>query len=187
MINLTTYYINVERIKKKSIDNLMIYFNDYFIRNRIWSSLIHFDPFWTDLIQSDQKMNKVENPMIYFNDYFIRNIRNPIWSSLIRFDPFWSILIHSDPFWTDLVQSDQKIYKVENLMIYFNDYLIRNQMWSSLIKFDPFWTDLIQSDQKKNWRLKIWWYISMIISSEIENVEKVENFEEKITNQRKAF
>ena len=70
-------------------------------------------------------------------------------SNLIKIDPFWSILIHSDPFGTDLVQSEQKIYKVENLMIYFNDYLIRNQMWSSLIKFDPFWTDLIQSDQKK--------------------------------------
>jgi hypothetical protein len=28
---------------------------------------------WTDLIQSDQKMNKIENQMLYFNDYFIRN------------------------------------------------------------------------------------------------------------------
>jgi hypothetical protein len=35
--------------------------------------LIHFDPFGTNLIQSDQKMNKVENLMIYFNDYFITN------------------------------------------------------------------------------------------------------------------
>ena len=29
--------------------------------------------FWTDLIQSDQKINKIENLMIYFNDHFIRN------------------------------------------------------------------------------------------------------------------
>ena len=28
---------------------------------------------WTNLIQSDQKMNKIENQMLYFNDYFIRN------------------------------------------------------------------------------------------------------------------
>ena len=70
----------------------------------------------------------------YFSDYFIRN---PIWSSLIRFDSF-------------LIQSDQKINKIENLMIYFNDYFIRNPIWSSLIHFDPFWTDLIQSDQKIN-------------------------------------
>ena len=77
------------------------------------SSEIHFDPFWTDLIHFDQKVNKFENLMIYFNDYFIRN---PIQSSLIHFDPFW----------TDLIQSDQKINKVENLMIYFNDYFIRN-------------------------------------------------------------
>jgi hypothetical protein len=44
--------------------------------------LIHFDPFWTDLIQSDQKINKVENLMIYFNDYFFQK------SNLIKFDPF---------------------------------------------------------------------------------------------------
>ena len=45
-------------------------------------NLIPFDPFWTDMIQSDQKINKVENLMIYFNDYFIRN---PISSILIYF------------------------------------------------------------------------------------------------------
>ena len=99
--------------KIDKVKNLMIYFNDYFIRNLIWSSLIHFDPFLTDLIQSDQKINKVENLIIYFNDYFIRN---PIWSSLIHFDPFW----------TDLIQFDQKKLKIENLVIYFNDYFIRN-------------------------------------------------------------
>ena len=45
-------------------------------------NLIHFDLFWMDLIQSNQKINKVEKLMIYFNDYFIRN---PIRSSLIHF------------------------------------------------------------------------------------------------------
>ena len=85
--------------KINKVENLMIYVNDYLIRNSIWSILIHFDPSWTDLIKSDQKINKVENLMIYFNDYFIRN---PIWSSLIHFDPFW----------TDLIQSDQN--KIEN-------------------------------------------------------------------------
>ena len=59
-------------------------------------------------------------------------------------------LIHFDPFWTDLIQSHQKINKVKNLMIYFNDYFIRNPIWSSLIHFDPFQTDLIHSDQKIN-------------------------------------
>ena len=170
--------------KINKVENLMIYFNDYFIRNPIWSSLIHFDPFWsilihsypflsilTDLIKSDQKINKVENLLIYLNDYFIRN---QIWSTLIHFDPFWSILIKKyiklriwwyismiihqksyliqfDPFWTDLIHFDQKINKVENVMIYFNDQK------SNLIKFDPFWSIL-----------KIWWYISLIISSEIQ-------------------
>ena len=85
------------------------------------TNLIQVDPFWTDLIQSDQKINKVGNLMIYFNDYFIRN---PIWSSLIHFF--------------------QEINKFENLMIYFSDYFTRNPIQSSLIHFDPFWTDLIQ-------------------------------------------
>ena len=60
-------------------------------------------------------------------------------SNLIQFDLFWSILIHFDPFWTDLIKSDQKINKIRNLMIYFNDYLI-------LIKFDPYWSLLDRSD-----------------------------------------
>ena len=120
---------------------------------------------------------KTQRHLWYFNDYFIRN---PIWSSSIHFDPFLSIL-------TYLIKSDQKINKVGNLIIYLNDYFIRNQIWSSLIHFDPFWTDLIRSDQKKNWKLKIWWYISMIISSEFENVEKVENLTKKITKARKAL
>ena len=33
----------------------MININDYFFRKPILSSLIHFDPFWTDLIQYDPK------------------------------------------------------------------------------------------------------------------------------------
>ena len=45
-------------------------------------------------------------------------------------------------------------------------WLVRNTIWSSLIHFDPFSTDLIDCD-KKELKLKIWWYISMIISSEI--------------------
>jgi hypothetical protein len=64
-------------------------------------------------------------------------------------------------------------------MIYFNDYIIRNQIWSSLIHFDQFWTDLIPFDKKnenrksddifqwlfhqklKMWKKwKIWWKMS---------------------------
>ena len=97
-----------------------------------WSSLIHFDPFWKDLIQSDQKK---------------------IWKSDDIFQWLFhqkSNLIQVDPFWTDLIQFNQKINKFENLMIYFNDYFIRNQIWSSLIHFDPFRTDLIHFYQKMN-------------------------------------
>ena len=96
------------------VENLMIYFNDYLIRNQMWSSLVKFDPFWTDLIHFDQEINKFENSMVHFNDYFIRN---PIWSSLIHFG-----LI--------------KKLKIENLMIYFNDYFIRNWKCGKSGKFD---------------------------------------------------
>ena len=122
-----------------------------------WSILIHFDPFLsilTDLIKSDQKNCKSDDKF----QWLFHQIYN-----LIEFD--WSILIHFDPFWTNLIQSDHRINKVENLMIYLNDYFIRNQIWSSLIHFDPFWSDLIQSDQIK---LKVEnLTLSMIISSEI--------------------
>ena len=157
MINFDPFWTDL--INK--VENLTIYFNDYFIRNLIWSSLMRFDPFWSSLIKFDQvwsildrsdsiwsKKLKIENLMTYFNDYLIRN---PIWSSLIHFDPIWSNLIQFDPFWsilTDLIQSDQKIYKVDNLMIYFNGYLIRNQMWSSLIKFGQIWFNRIKKKLK---------------------------------------
>ena len=68
---------------------------------------------------------------------------------------------------------DQKINKVENLMIHIKDCFIKNPIWSSLIKFDQVWSILIYFWQiwlnliKKWMKLKIWWYISMIISSEI--------------------
>ena len=79
--------------------------------DQVWSILIHFDPFSTDRIQSDQKINRIENLMIYFNDYFIRN---QILSSLIHFDPFWSILIHFDPFWSTSIHFDPSILEIES-------------------------------------------------------------------------
>ena len=127
--------------KINKIENLIIYLNDYFIRNQIWSSLIHFDPFWTDLIQSDQKKFEDWKSDDVFQWLFHQK------SNLIKFDPFWSILIQFDPFWfilTDLIQSDQKIDKVENLMIYFNDYFIRNPIWSILIHFRQICFNLIK-------------------------------------------
>ena len=50
---------------------------------------------------------KNENLMMYFN------------FNLIKFDPFWTGLIQYD-------QYDQTIEKVDNLMIYFKAYFIRN-------------------------------------------------------------
>ena len=83
-------------------------------------------------------------------------------SNLIKFDPFWSILDISDSIWS------KKKWKNENLMIYFNDYFIRNwkcgkkwkiwkkrwesqsdQVWSILIHFGHIWLNLIKKEMKK--------------------------------------
>ena len=113
-----------------------------------WSILIHLGHIWFNLI----KKMKI---WWYFSMIFsseIENVELNIWwyisvivSSEIQFDQVWSILIHSGQIWLNLIINK----KVENLMIYSNDYFIRNQIWSSFIHFDPFWTDLIQPDQKK--------------------------------------
>ena len=124
--------------------NLMIYFNDHFIRNQIWSSLIYFDPFWTDQKienwKSDdifqwlfhQKLKMWKKWKIWFN------LSGKIQKSILRAfarkqandcfirNPNCSSLIHFDPFWTDLIKSDQTI---KYLTIYFNYYFIRSIIW----------------------------------------------------------
>ena len=102
-----------------------------------WSILIHFDPFLsilTDLIKSDQKNCKSDDIF----QWLLHQKYN-----FIEFDQ--SILINFDPFWTDLIQSDQKINKVENLMIYFNDYFIKNPIWSIFIHFEHIWLNQIKN------------------------------------------
>jgi hypothetical protein len=67
-----------------------------------------------------------------------------------------------------IISSDIQFDKVGSIQI--GSILIHfDPFWSILIHFDPFWQMWL------NLKLKIWWYISMVISSEIENVEKVEN------------
>ena len=63
-----TDLIECEKKIKNKVENLMMYFNDNFIKNSICLCLIDFDQFWKDLIQSDQKINKLKNLMINFND-----------------------------------------------------------------------------------------------------------------------
>ena len=109
--------------------------------------MIRFDPFWSNLIHSDSFWQ------IWFN-LIKKYIRLKIWwyismiiSSEIKCDQVWSSLIHFGQIWFNLIK---KKLKIENLMMYFNDYFIRNPIWSSLIHSDPFWKDLIHSDQKIN-------------------------------------
>jgi len=107
--------------------------------------LIKFDPFWTDLIQKNQKQSSHFYPFCKCDNFYcniFRLVRNPIWSNLIHFGQIWS---------------KKKIKNITGIFIlsvnvttyYCNIFrLVRNPIWSSLIKFDPFWTDLIQKNQK---------------------------------------
>ena len=127
-------------------------------------------------------------------------------SSDIKFDQVWSSLIHFDP---DSIDKNSKIAKLTILIIltildrsdsiwskdklsWKSDDIFQwlSHQKSNVIKFDQVWSILDRSDSiwsKKNWKLKIWWYISMIISSEIENVEKVENLIKVSAKLGKAF
>ena len=123
---------------------LIVTFSDW-RGNPIWSSLIKFDPFWTDLIQKKIKNKTVifilsVNVATYFSNIF-RLVRNPLWSSLIHLGQIWSKKIKN--------KTAIFILSVNVTTFYSNFFwLVRNLIWSSLIKFDPFWTDLIQKKSK---------------------------------------
>ena len=65
--------------------------------NPIWSSLIKFDPFWTDLIQKNQKSNghfysflkMWQLCIVTFFDWWEIQF-GQVWSSLIHFGRIWS-------------------------------------------------------------------------------------------------
>ena len=86
-VNVTNFYRNIFRLVRKS-------------------NLIKFDQVWSSLDRSDLKKLKNKavifilsvNVTTFYSNIF-RLVRNPIWSSLIKFDPFW----------TDLIQKNQKI------------------------------------------------------------------------------
>ena len=120
--NVTTFYINIFLL----------------LRNQIWSSLIHFGQIWFKKIKNKRAIFILSvNVTIFYRNIF-RLLRK---SNMIKFDQVWSILDRSDSIWS------KKNLKIENLMMYFNDYFIRNPIWSSLIRFDPIWSILIHFDR----------------------------------------
>ena len=66
--------------------------------DQVWSSLNHFGHIWSKKIKNKTVIFilSVNVTTFYSNIYWL--VRNPIWSSLIK----------SDPFWTDLIQKNQK-------------------------------------------------------------------------------
>ena len=118
--------------------------------DQVWSILIHFGQIWwyiSMIISSEIHFDHVWSILIHFGQIWFNPTKNWIKLKIWLFHRK-SNLIKFEPYWTDLIQSDQKINKVQNLMIYFWNYFIRNPIWLSLIHFDPFLMDLIQSDQK---------------------------------------
>ena len=83
------------------------------------SNLIMFDPFWTDLIKKNQKVNLHFYPFCKCDIYtdIFRLVSNPIWSSLIHFGKIWS---------------KKKVIFI--LVTFFDWYEIQfDQVWSILI------------------------------------------------------
>ena len=91
----------------------MIYFIDYLIRNSIWSSLINFDPFWTDLIQKNQKQIAIFILSVNVTNFYRNIFRLVRKSNLIKFDQGWSSLIKVDQVWSILDRSGPKKSKIK--------------------------------------------------------------------------
>ena len=167
----------------------MIYFNDYFIRNPIWSSLIHFGQSWFNLVKkwiklkiwwyisiivsSKIQFDQVRSILIPFGEIWVnqKKIKLKIWryismiiSSYIQFDQVWSILINFGQIWFNLI----KKWKSDDIFQWLFHQKLK--MWKKW----KIWLKRLQKREKHFKRfslgreLKIRWYISMIISSEIQ-------------------
>ena len=66
--------------------------------DQFWSSFIHFGRIWSKKIKNEMAIFILFKNVTTFYSYIFWLVRNPIWSSLIKFDPFW----------TDLIQKNQK-------------------------------------------------------------------------------
>ena len=113
-----------------------------------WSNLIKFNPVWSILDRSDQKMNQ-KNPALFI--LFVVNVTtfygNIFW--LVR-NPIWSSLIHFGQIWSKKIKNKTAIFIPSVNVTTFYSNIFRLVRKSNLIKFDPFWTDLIQNNQKQN-------------------------------------
>ena len=113
--NVTTFHSNIFRLARKS--NLIKF-------DQVWSSLIHFGRIWSKKIKNKTAIFILSvNVTTFYGDVvklffwvsfyyifrkskafrffivaFLDRWENPIWSSLIKFDPFW----------TDLIQKNEK-------------------------------------------------------------------------------
>ena len=131
-VNVATFYSNIF----------------WLARNPIWSSLIKFDPFWTDLIQKNQKSNSHFYPFCKCDNFFIVTFFD--WRE-IQFDQVWSTLINFGQIWSEKIWNKTAIVILFVNVATFNSnifWLVRNPIWSSSIKFDPFWTNLILKKSK---------------------------------------
>ena len=150
-VNMTNFYSNIFwLVRKSNLNNFdqvwsildrfdpkcdnFLYLQLFLLRNQIRSSLIHFEQIWSKKIKNKTAIFILSVNLATFYSNIFRLVRNQIWSSLIQFDPFW----------TDLIRSDRKKWKSDDIF----QWLFHQK--SNLIKFDPFWTDLIQRNQKQN-------------------------------------
>ena len=113
------------------------------MRNPIWSSLIKFNPFWTDLIQKIKNKTAIfilsVNVTTFYSNIF-RLVRNPLWSSLIHFGQIWS----------KKIKNKTAIFILSVNVTTFYSNIFRLVRKSNLIKFDQVWSILDRSDPKKS-------------------------------------
>ena len=105
--------------------------------NTIWSSLRHFRQIWSNLIKNEMTIFilMINVTTLYVNIFLIGENSN-----LIKFDPFWTVLIQSDE------KHNDNFFAMVNVTTFYSNIflLVRTPIWSNLIHFNPFWTDLIQ-------------------------------------------
>ena len=129
-VNVTTFYSNIFRL----------------VRNPIWSGLIKFDPFWTDLIK--KKIYKKQTFLFFLKMWQLFIVKFLDWWE-IQFDQVWSTLIHFGRIWSKKIKNKMAIFILfKNVTFYINIFrLVRK---SSLIKFYQVWSILDRSDPKKS-------------------------------------
>ena len=125
--------------------------------------LIHFDPFWSNLIHLDP-FDPSWFILVHFEPFW-SILRNPI---LIHIDPFWSNLIIYDPFWSILIHLDSFI------LAHFDPIFSKFQfgwIWRKISQHSvyPFWSEETWSHQWSGYEIEFFISFPTRIENQVSN------------------